>query len=358
MIPIAKPLIGDEERALIEQVLQSGMLAQGQMVRQFENEFAHYCGVRHAIATSSGTTALYAMFMAMGLKPGDEVITTGVSFFASASQVAALGGKVIFTDVERSTYNMDASTVEALITPNTKAIMPVHLYGQPADMAELNEIGEKHGIPVVEDACQSHGAEYGGKRTGALSLAGTFSFYPTKNMTTIEGGMITTNDDPLAEKCRLLRDHGAPQHYQHSMVGFNFRMTDVSAAVGIAQLAKLDMFNTIRKQNAAYFNEQLADIDGLTLPKTKPGRSHVYHLYAPLCERKDELLKHLNDHGVGARPSYPIPIYKQKAFIDLGYGSVRCPVSEEIVPKTLLIPVHPAVSKEDCQIIVDTVKSF
>ncbi len=358
MIPIAKPLLGDEERALVEKVFQSGMLAQGKMVKQFEKEFASYCGVKHAVAVSNGTAALYAMFVAMGIRPGDEVITTSVSFFSSASQVAALGGKVVFTDVERDTYNMDVSQLEGLITDKTKAIMPVHLYGQPADMKELLEIGEKHAIPVVEDACQSHGAEYNGKKTGGLALAGTFSFYPTKNMTTIEGGMITTNDNELAEKCRLLRDHGAPQHYQHHMIGFNFRMTDVSAAVGIAQLGKLDNFNSIRKRNAAYFNEHLGGIEGLQLPAAKPGRSHVYHLYAPLSERKDELLKHLNDNGVGARPSYPVPIYKQKAFLDLGYGGVHCPVAEEICPKTLLIPVHPAVSEEDCERIVEVVKGF
>ncbi len=253
MINMAKPIIGDEEKKAVLEVLDSGILAQGPRVAAFEEGFAKLCGVRHAIATSSGTTALHLAMLAHGIGDGDEVITSPFTFIASANSVLYAGGTPVFVDIDPHTFNMDVSKIESAITPHTKAILPVHLYGLTCDMDAIMAVARKHNLVVIEDACQSHAAEFKGKRAGSFGT-GTFSLYPTKNMTSAEGGMITTDDDAIAEKCKVIRNHGMRRRYYHDELGYNFRMTDVHAAIGNAQLAKLNTHNAKRAQNAAFYD--------------------------------------------------------------------------------------------------------
>ena len=250
MIPIAKPLIGDEEIEEVVKVLKSGFIAQGPKVAEFEEKFAEYIGVKHAVATSSGTTALHTALLALGIKAGDEVVTTPFTFAATSNSVLYVGAKPVFVDVNPETYNIDPEKIAEAITDKTKAIMPVHLYGQPADMDPIREIADENDLKVIEDAAQAHGAVYRGKMVGSMGDAACFSFYPTKNMTTSEGGMVTTDDGATADAARAIRAHGESQRYTHVMLGYNFRMTDVAAAIGLAQLKKLDTFNGKRIENA------------------------------------------------------------------------------------------------------------
>ncbi|MCK4444412.1 MAG: DegT/DnrJ/EryC1/StrS family aminotransferase, partial [Thermoplasmata archaeon] len=242
MIPIAKPNIGREEEEAVIEVLRSGMLAKGPKSQEFEEDFAKYTGTNYAVSTSSGTSALHSALLANGIGKDDEVIIPPITFFATASTVLFCGAKPVFVDVDPDTYNMDVDKVEEAITPNTKAIVPVHMYGQPVEMGPLMEIAEKHNLKIIEDACQSHGAEYGGKKVGRFGSASCFSFYPTKNMVAGEGGMIVTDDQNMKTECMLLRNHGEITHYEHVVLGYNYRMTEIGAAIGIEQLKKLPGF--------------------------------------------------------------------------------------------------------------------
>ncbi|MDY7042585.1 MAG: DegT/DnrJ/EryC1/StrS family aminotransferase, partial [Chloroflexota bacterium] len=253
MIAIAKPLMGAEEKQAVLAVLDSGMLAQGDRVAEFEEAFAAFCGVKHAIATSSGTTALHVALLAHGIGPGDEVITTPFTFIASANSVLYVGAKPVFVDIDPTTFNLDPAKIEAAITPRTKAILPVHLFGLPCEMPAISVLAKEHGLAVIEDACQAHGADIKGRRAGSFGT-GCFSFYPTKNITTAEGGMITTDADDIAEHARLIRSHGMRRRYYHESLGYNFRMTDIHAAIGLAQLPKLESFNERRIANARYLS--------------------------------------------------------------------------------------------------------
>ena len=255
MIPIARPNIGEDEKQAVLAVLNSGMLAQGKQVQAFEEAFAAYCGVKYAVATSSGTTALHLALLAHNIGPGDEVITSPFSFIATANSIRYTGAESVFADID-SYYNLSPTLTEAAITPRTKVIMPVHLYGQPADMDKFMDIAKRHNLIIIEDACQAHGAEFKGKKVGSFGT-GCFSFYPTKNITSGEGGMVTTNDPDIADRVRLLRNHGMRQRYYHETMGFNFRMTDIHAAIGLAQLKKLDMFNDMRISNAHYLTAHM-----------------------------------------------------------------------------------------------------
>ena len=257
MIPIVKPHISDEEKDAVLQVLTSGNLVQGAVTQQFEEAFAAFCGAQHAVATSSGTTALHLALLAHGIGPGDEVITTPFTFIASANSVLFCGAKPVFADIEPDTYNIDPNKVEKAITSKTKAIMPVHLYGNPADLRALAEIAERHGLTIIEDAAQAHGATAYGQRVGSVNTA-CFSFYATKNLITGEGGMVTTNDDAIADKLRLLRSHGSRERYRHEILGYNFRTTDLHSAIGLAQLHKLPEWNSRRQANAALLTERLS----------------------------------------------------------------------------------------------------
>ena len=354
MIPIAKPLLSEEEIDAVADVLRSGLIAEGERVLEFETKFAEYIGVEHAIAVNSGTSALHAALLANGIGAGDEVITSSFSFIATANSILFTGAKPVFADIESDTFNIDTECIIDKITPKTKALMPVHLYGHPAEMKKIMEIAHEHNLIAIEDACQAHGATYGGKKVGSFGT-GAFSFYPTKNMTTSEGGMITTNDSKVAERARMIRSHGSKQRYLHEMVGYNLRMTDVSAAIGLVQLGKLDNFTAMRQRNAKILSDGLGNIDGITIPVMRGGCSHVFHQYTIRAEKRDELAVMLNNNGIGTGTYYPIPIHKQPLYRDLGYND-NLPECETAAGEALSLPVHPGVSNDDLKMIIEGVK--
>ena len=359
MIPIAKPLIGKEEKDAVQAVMDSGVIAQGPRVKEFEEKFAKYVGAEYAVATSSGTTALHIALLANGVGPGDEVITTAFTFIASANVILFCGAKPVFADIGED-YNINPEGIAQKITPKTKAMLPVHLYGQPADMRAIMDLAQEHGIKVVEDACQSHGAEYRRKRVGSFST-GCFSFYPTKNMTTSEGGIVTTIHKDVFDRCNLLRAHGMPVRYHHDSLGFNFRLTDIAAAIGLEQLKKLEGFNEARIRNAKLLTKGLSEIEGIVTPRIYPERRHVFHQYTirlhgfPLT--RDDVIKKLNEAQVGSMVYYPIPVHKQKLYRDLGYRDA-IPVTEQFSAEVLSLPVHPSVTESDVDRIVSAFRSM
>jgi perosamine synthetase len=353
MIPVAKPLIGEEEIEEVEKVLRSGFIAQGPRVAEFEEAFASYVGTKHAIATTSGTTALHLSLLALGIGNGDEVITTPFSFAATGNCALYVGARPVFVDIDPQTFNLDPEGIEAAITEKTKAILPVHLYGQPAKMDRIKEISEEHGIPVVEDAAQAHGAMFQDKMIGSIGDMACFSFYPTKNMTTSEGGMITTNNTELADMARILRAHGEKERYHHSVLGYNFRMTDIAAAIGLVQLKKLDGFNQRRIENAEYLTEHLKGISGIEAPFVSPQVKHVFHQYTVRVKdgKRNDVMNFLNQEGIGTGIHYPVPIYKQELYQNLGYNDKR-PETEKATSEVLSLPVHPSLSVEELETIV------
>ena len=351
MIPIARPQMGEEEKQGVWEAMASGSLAQGPRVAAFEEAFAAYIGTHHAVAASSGTTALHLALLAYGIGPGDEVITIPFTFIASANSIVYTGARPVFIDIDERDFMIDVGQVEAAITDRTRAIMPVSLYGQPADMPALAEIAERRGLAIVEDACQAHGADIDGRRSGTWG-AGTFSFYPTKNMTTGEGGMITTDDAALADRARLLREHGMKVRYHHDIVGYNFRMTDIAAAIGIAQLPKLPAANDRRRQIAARYD---AELRGVITPTVREGVTHAYHQYTIRVNRRDEFVEALRGRGVGSAVYYPIPVHRQKPFVAMGYGEQSFPVTERLTEQVLSIPVHPTLSDDEVGTVIEAV---
>jgi len=360
MIPIARPNLGEDEFAAVKEVLASGMLAQGLKVKAFEEAFARDVGRKHGIAVANGTAALHVALLAHGIKAGQEVLIPPLTFFASASTVLQCEAKPVFVDVDRSLYNIDGKKAAGAITSKTGAIMPVHLYGQTAEMDPITEAVGDRGIPVLEDAAQAHGAEYHGRKAGNLGDTACFSFYPTKNMTTAEGGMILTDDDAIAEKCRLLRDHGQAAKYEHVLVGFNYRMTEIAAAIGLVQLKKLEGWVKQRRANARVLTKGLVGIEGLVAPTEGNWMVHSFYQYVVRREdsfplSRDEIVRRLNDEGIGCRPSYPMPLYKQKALRDLRIRG-RCPVAEDVVPRLFELPVHPGVGPADIDRILGAIE--
>lgn len=356
MIHMAKPQIGAEEKQAVLEVLDSGIIAQGPRTKAFEEGFAQMCGVKHAIATSSGTTALHVAMLAHGIGAGDEVITSAFTFIASANSVLYAGARPVFVDIDPRTFNLDVNQIEAAITPRTKAILPVHLYGLACDMDPIMSLAEKHGLAVIEDACQSHGATYKGKKVGSFGT-GTFSLYPTKNITSGEGGMITTNDAALDEKCRVIRQHGMRVRYYHDELGFNFRMTDIHAAIGLAQLQKLEQFNAKRQVNAKFLSENLK---GVVTPHVPEGCTHVFHQYTVRVPdgKRDALRAHLQEKGVGSEVYYPVPIHKQNFYVkELGYNQ-SLPETEKAATEVLSLPVHAGLTPSDLEVIVSAVNEF
>ena len=360
-IPIAKPALGKKELESVKEVFESGMLVQGKRVCLFEEKFAEYIGVKYAVAVTNGTVALDLTLKALNLGPGDEVITSAFSFIASSNCILFQNAKPVFADINPKTFNIDPLDVAEKITGKTKALIPVHLFGQPAKMDALMEIAEDKGIFLVEDAAQAHGSEYRGQKAGSIGDIGCFSFYATKNMTVGEGGMITTNEEELARKVRLLRNHGQSQKYIHNTLGYNYRMTDFCAAIGSTQLQKLDEFNAKRKENAELLTDGIRKLDGLTVPFVEKDVKHIFHQYVVRVEvnyprKRDELAKHLNKKGVGVAVHYPLPIYKQPFYLEQGYGGTKCPNTEEACKRVLSLPVHPLVSIEDIEYILDVLE--
>ncbi|PZR60961.1 MAG: aminotransferase DegT [Chloroflexi bacterium] len=351
MIPIARPQMGAEEKELVWSALESGALAQGPRVHELEERFADFVGAPHAIATSSGTTALHLALLGYGITAGDEVISVPFTFIASANSILYTGARPVFVDIEPSSFNIDVAQIEAAITPRTRAILPVHLYGNPAAMPAIMDIADRHGLAVVEDAAQAHGASIDGRQAGTWG-AGCFSFYPTKNMTTGEGGMITTADDAYAERVRLLREHGMKVRYHHDIVGFNFRMTDIHASIGLAQLPKLPAYNARRTEIARRYDTHLR---GVITPSVRPGVRHVFHQYTIRVRARDAFAQRLRERGVGTGIYYPIPVHRQKPFIELGYGDLRFPVTDRLTDEVLSIPVHPSLSDDEVATVIGAV---
>ncbi len=353
MIPAAKPIIGDEERAAVDRVLRSGMLAQGPEVKAFEEEFSAHVGGRHCVAMNSGTSALHLGFIAAGIQPGDEVIVPSFSFAATANSVALAGGTPIFADIDPRTFNLDPDHVETLITNKTKAIMPVHLYGHLADMARFEEISNKHGVQIIEDAAQGHLASLNGRNAGEFGVLASFSFYPTKNMTAGEGGMVVTDSSEIARTLRLLRNQGQEIRYQNEIIGFNTRMTDIHAAIGRVQLAKLPGWTRIRQENAAYLN---ANLKGVVTPYLQPGTTHSYHQYTirvpgGSAQKRDAFMAAIIEKGVGCGVYYPTPIHRLPSF----NLSLDLPQTELVIKECVSLPVHPSLTQPELETIVSVV---
>ncbi len=350
MIPIARPDIGEDEKRALLKVMDSGMLAHGEWVKRFEGEFSNYIGTKYAVATTSGTQALILALEALDVH-GKDVLVPSFTFIASATSVIRAGGRPVFVDVDESTFNMDPDDLERKITDNTGAIMPVHLYGQSSDMDRIMEIANEDDIPVLEDACQAHGALWNGKKVGSMGTAAAFSFYPTKNMTTGEGGMITTNEPELAERIRMLHNHGQAERYRHTELGWNFRMTNIAAAIGIEQLKKLDSHNDVRRRNAALYDRLLPDE---IRPVVDSRAYHVYHQYTIKTNKRDALVEEFKKEGIGFGIYYPIAIHQQEIMKKLGY-TAELPVTERLVDEVISIPVHPLVSEEDVRRVAEVI---
>jgi len=345
MIPIARPDLGDEEAAAVAEVLASGMIAQGKRVAELEERWAELIGVPHAIAMGNGTLALMSIFAGLGLGPGDEVITVAHTFAATANAILFTGATPVFVDIERDTYLIDAGRIEAAITPRTRVICPVHLFGLVADMDMITAIADRHGLAVVEDACQAHGATFRGRRAGSFGH-GAFSLYATKNMTTAEGGFVTTADDRVADWLRVYRNQGMRSRYQFEMLGFNFRLTDIAAAIGLVQLAKLER-NTNRRQDlAAQYTEVFRDLPVRT-PVVPDGRAHVFHQYTiDVGPARDAILADLRDAGIGADVYYPVPVHRQADIMERGLHA-DLPVTDAAAAQTLALPIYPGLTESE-----------
>ncbi|MFQ5577058.1 MAG: DegT/DnrJ/EryC1/StrS family aminotransferase [Anaerolineae bacterium] len=350
MIPISKPIIGEAEKQAVLSVLESGMLAQGPRTAELEARFAQVCGVKHAVAASSGTAALHLALLANGIAEGDEVITTPFTFIASANTILFAGAKPIFVDIEADTFNIDPNRVEAAITPRTKAIMPVHLYGHMCDMDALRQIARRCNLILIEDACQAIGATAQGRPAGSFGT-GAFSLYATKNVMAAEGGVITTDDEVVADRCRLLRNHGMRRRYYHDMPGYNFRLSDVHAAIGLAQIHRLSQLTAARRENARYFN---AHIESVITPTVKVGYEHVWHQYTVRLgdgRDRDAAVQKLNEAGIGTGIFYPVPAHRQGYMRKL-VGDVSLPVAERMAREVISLPVHPQLTPADREKIV------
>lgn len=357
MIPVSKPFIGEAEKQGVLEVLESGMLAQGPRTAKLEEKFAEVCGTRYAIATTSGTTALHVALLAHGIGAGDEVITTPFTFMASVNAILFVGAKPVFVDIEEDTFNINPDLIREKITSRTKAILPVHLYGYPCNMEEILRIAGQHGLSVIEDACQAVGAKFKGQPAGSFGT-GCFSLYATKNIMAGEGGMITTSDEGIAQSCRMIRNHGMQRRYYHEMLGYNFRISDLHAAIGLAQIDRLQEFTQKRKANAAYLTEHITSVK---TPHVREGYDHVWHQYTIQIDGKrdrDACVKQLNDAGVGTGIFYPIPAYRQAHLVEAGYGNLHLPVTECMVNEVISIPVHPQLSESDLETIVGEVNKL
>lgn len=356
MIPIAKPIFGKEEEDSLLAVIASGFLVQGPRVQEFEACFAEMCGGKHAVATSSGTTALHIAVLAHEIGATDEVITSPFSFIASANCILYVGARPVFADIEPDYFTIDPEKIKERITKKTKAILPVHLYGQSCEMDAIVEIAEKYNLAIIEDACQAHGATYKEQPVGSFGTA-CYSLYTTKNMTTVEGGMIVTNDSKIAERARLIRNHGSPKTYEHIILGYNMRMTDLAAAIGLVQIKRLKDWNSVRQANAAYLTDKLSEIEGVVTPKVREHAEHVFHQYTIRIPDRDKTAQKLRDNGIGVGIHYPTPIHHQPLYRDLGYEDVL-PNAERACKEVLSLPVHPSLTSQDLDRIIDTVAAL
>jgi len=357
-IPVARPAIGQDEISAVTAVLESGMLASGERVLEFEKKFADYCGTTHAVAINNGTAALHAALLAADIGSGDEVVVPSFSFIATASAVSMTGAKPIFVDVNEQTFGIDPAQVEGSVTPKTKAVIGVHLFGQPFDVPGIQQVCESHNLTLIEDAAQAHGAMYNGEKTGGFGQFGCFSFYATKNMTTGEGGMVTTSDKAYNERLRLLINHGQSEKYLHTRLGYNYRMTDVAAAIGLVQLKKLEKFNMRRRKNAEYYDTHIS-VKGLVTPAVAQGMHHVYHQYVirltdEFPMKRADFMEYLKVKGIGTAVHYPIPIHHQPVYARANEPD-SCPISTRLASSVLSIPVHPLLDQKELAYICDAI---
>ena len=349
--------IKEEVLAEIAETLEGMRLFLGKNVQEFESEFASYCGTEFAIGVGSGTEALHLSLLACGIGPGDEVITVSNTFIATVEAIALVGARPVFVDIDPDTYNIDTSRIEEAINSRTRAILPVHLYGHPADMNPIRELAQAYKLKVIEDACQSHGAEYRGQRTGSLGDAGCFSFYFTKNLGAYgEAGMITTSDPDIAERCRMLRDHGQTVKYYHRLVGINGRLDEIQAAVLRVKLPHLDGWND-RRRSLAQAYESLLPTSVIT-PVEIPWARHVYHLYVVRIPHRDRLQSWLADRGVATGTHYPIPIHLQEAYRSYVGGEISLPVTEDAAGEILSLPIFPELGLEKLDYICSCIRDF
>jgi perosamine synthetase len=361
-ISISAVHLGEEEERVVLEVLRSGHLAQGPMVQQLEAAFAQLCGVRHAVAVSSGTTALVAALQALELRPGDEVVTSPFTFVATLNAILECGATARFADIDAADFTVDPAAVEAVLSDRTRVVMPVHLYGHPAALGAIVPLADRHGAAVVEDAAQAHGATVAGRPVGSFGM-GCFSLYATKNVTTGEGGVVTTDDQALADRLRLLRNQGMRAPYRYEVAGHNYRLTDLQAAVGVPQLGRLDDLTACRRANAARLSEGLAGLPGLRLPAVAPGRTHVFHQYtvrvgadAPIG--RDALVRALADRGIATGVYYPTVVFDADCYRrHPRVVSESVPQAEAAAREVVSLPVHPSLSAGDLERIVAAVRS-
>lgn len=345
-----------EIEAGISEVLDSCAFAGGPFVARFEEDFAAYCQTPHAIGVGNGTDALWFALMGLGIGPGDEVITAPSTFMATAEAISYAGATPVFADIDVSTYNLDPSMLQDALSPRTRAIVPVHLFGQPADMDPILEFAEKHHLFVIEDACQAHGAEYKGRRAGSLGHAGCFSFYPGKNLGAIgEAGAVVTRDTALADRIRVLRDHGQVRKYQHSHIGWNGRMDGIQAAALRVKLRHLDTWNSQRRAHASRYSELLTDVQDVILPVESDDANHVYHIFALRVRNRDEILAKLARRGVTCGIHYPIPVHLQEAYRSLGFRRGSFPVSERCADEFLSLPMFPELTPAQIEHVASSV---
>lgn len=345
-----------ELTAAIHQVIDAASFAGGPFVSRFEADFAGFCGTRHAVGVGSGTDALWLTLMALGIGPGDEVITVPMTFIATAEAISRTGARPVFVDIEDTTYTMDAQGLERAVTPRTKAILPVHLFGQMADMTPILEFARARGIAVVEDAAQAHGARYDGHRAGSLGTAGCFSFYPGKNLGAFgEAGAVVTRDTELADRIRVLLDHGQTRKYHHATLGWNCRMDSIQAAVLQVKLRHLDQHNARRRQHADHYARALAGIPRLMLPARAPNRTHVHHVYAIRVPDRSLFIRHLEACGIGCGIHYPVPVHLQQAYAGLGYRAGAFPVAERCASEFVSLPMYPELTAKQIDAVVQAV---
>jgi len=351
--------IHNEITAALRQVFESAAFAGGPFVERFEKEFASFCGCKFAVGVGSGTAALWMALLALGVHRGDEVITVPNTFIATCEAISFCGATPVFVDIEKTTYNMDPDLLEDAITPRTKVIIPVHLYGHMADMDRIIEIARAHGVIVVEDACQAHGAEYKGRRAGTIGDVGCFSFYPGKNLGAYgEAGAIVTNNSELAEKLRMFRDHGQAKKYYHSVVGWNGRMDGMQAAVLSVKLNYLAAWNEARRTNAQVYNELLANTEGLIIPAEADYARHIYHIYAIRAQNRGALMSALAQKDIACGIHYPLPIHLQEAYRFLGHQDGSFPITERCAQELVSLPMFAELTREQIEKVCQEIRSF
>jgi len=350
--------IREELETAIREVIDSNAFAGGPFVAKFEQDFASYCGAAHAIGVGNGTDALWLTLLALGVGAGDEVITVPMTFMATAEAISYCGAKPVFVDIDERTYTLDPDLLERAINPRTKAIIPVHLFGQPADMDAIHAIAQRRGLPVIEDACQAHGAEYRGQKVGSSGISGCFSFYPGKNLGALgEAGAVVTNDEALRNKIQMLRDHGQAKKYHHAVIGWNARMDGIQGAALRVKLKHLDRANEARRANARFYDQHLAGVEEIILPTEAKYARHVYHLYVVRVQERDRVLQAMANRGIACGIHYPIPVHLQEAYRFLGHQKGSFPVAERCADEFLSLPMYPELTTPQLEAVVRELKT-